>query len=123
VEWDADVVDDRPNELIAWRSVEGSEVENGGAVRFRPAPGRRGTEVIVHLHFSPPGGAIGAGMARLFGEHPEQQLHEDLRRFKQVIETGEIARSEPSESLLGMAQPGQPREDPTPYREFARGER
>jgi uncharacterized membrane protein len=115
-------VDDRPNELIAWRSLPGSEVENGGAVRFKPAPGGRGTEVIVHVHFSPPAGALGAGIARLFGQHPDQQLQDDLRRFKQVMETGEIARSEASESLLGMAQPGQPREM-KPYREFARGER
>ncbi len=122
VEWDAEVVDDRPNELIAWRSLPGAQVENGGAVRFKSAPGGRGTEVIVHMHFSPPGGAVGAGMARLFGEHPDQQLQDDLRRFKQVMETGEIARSEASESLFGMSQPGRPREM-KPYHAFARGER
>ena len=90
--------------------------------RFKAAPGGRGTEVIVHMHFRPPAGAVGAGLARLFGEHPDQQLQEDLRRFKQVMETGEIARSEASESFLGMGQPGQPREM-KPYAQFARGER
>jgi uncharacterized membrane protein len=115
-------VDDRPDELIAWRSLPGAAVENGGAVRFKSAPGGRGTEVIVHLHFSPPGGAVGASMARLFGEHPDQQLQDDLRRFKQVMETGEIARSEASESLFGMSRPGRPREMKR-YHEFARGER
>jgi uncharacterized membrane protein len=122
LEWDAEIVDDRPGELIAWRSLPGAQVENSGSVSFQPAPGGRGTEVMVRLRFSPPGGALGAGVAWLFGEHPDQQLQDDLRRFKQVMETGEIARSEASESLLGMSQPGQPREM-KPYREFARGER
>lgn len=94
VEWDAEVADDVPGELIAWRSLEGATVPNSGSVRFAEAPGGRGTEVTVDIEYRPPGGAMGAAVARLFGEDPMQQLKDDLRRFKQVIETGEVVRSE-----------------------------
>jgi uncharacterized membrane protein len=96
VEWDAEVTDDQPNRLIAWRSVEGAQVDNSGSVRFTPAPGERGTEVHVELRYSPPGGVIGATIAKLFGEAPEQQVEDDLRRFKQVMETGEVVQSDAS---------------------------
>ena len=92
--WDAQTVDDEPGHRIAWRSTAGSSVENAGSVRFEPAPGDQGTEVYVDLTFSPPGGALGAAFAKLFGEEPNQQIKDDLRRFKQLIETGEVARSE-----------------------------
>ncbi|RPJ76614.1 MAG: SRPBCC family protein [Acidobacteria bacterium] len=121
VEWDAEIVEDRPSELIAWRSLPGASVENGGFVRFRPAPGGKATEVKVHLEYHPPGGRLGSAVASLFGEEPEQQLQEDLRRFKQVMETGEIARSDASEGLLGM-KPGRPAPAAT-YEDFARGKR
>jgi uncharacterized membrane protein len=94
IEWDAETVEDRPNELIAWRSLPGSRVDNAGSVRFVPAPGGRGTEVHVELRYSPPGGVIGAAIARLFGESPDIQVGDDLRAFKQVIETGEIIQSD-----------------------------
>jgi uncharacterized membrane protein len=94
VEWDAEVVDDRPNELIAWRSLDGADVPNSGVVRFRPAPGDRGTEVRVELEYAPPGGAIGATIAKLFGKEPDQQVGADLRHFKQVMEAGEVVYSE-----------------------------
>jgi uncharacterized membrane protein len=94
VEWDAEITEDRPNELIAWQSLEGAEIENSGFVRFRPAPGERGTEVHVRLCYSAPGGAGGALLARLFGEEPEQQVRDDLRRFKQVMEAGEVPTTE-----------------------------
>src|SRR5262249_21939843 len=81
-------------ELIAWRSVAGSEVDNAGSVRFVSAPGRWGTEVHVELRYSPPGDPIGAAIAWLFGESPDQQVHDDLRAFKQGIETGEGMISE-----------------------------
>ncbi len=90
VEWDAEVINDEPGRLIAWRSLEGADVDNAGSVRFVPAPGNRGTEVKVVLDYVPPAGRVGALVARLFGENPEQQIQEDLRHFKQMMESGEI---------------------------------
>jgi uncharacterized membrane protein len=94
VEWDAEVYNEKENELIAWRSLDGADVDNAGSVRFEPATGGRGTTVRVTLRYDPPGGALGAMVAKLFGENPEQQIEEDLRRFKQVMETGEIPTTE-----------------------------
>lgn len=96
VEWDAEIVDDIAGERISWRSLPGATVPNRGTVRFRPAPGDQGTEVTVELVHEPPGGAAGVQIAQLFGESPTQQLHDDLRRFKQVLETGEVVRSDGS---------------------------
>jgi uncharacterized membrane protein len=90
VKWDAEIVNERPNELIAWRSLPGSEVDNAGSVHFTPAPAGRGTVVRVELKYDPPAGRLGAAVARLFGEEPTRQVREDLRRFKQLIEAGEI---------------------------------
>lgn len=90
VEWDAEITEDKPGELLVWRSVEGSDVEHTGRVQFEPAPGGRGTIVRVEMQYSPPGGKAGALIAKLIGEEPNQQIAEDLRRFKQLIETGEI---------------------------------
>lgn len=94
VEWDADITVDQPGEQLAWHSVEGADVDNGGTVRFEPAPGGRGTIVRVEMQYRPPGGKAGALVARLFGENPSQQMDGDLRRFKQLIETGEITTTE-----------------------------
>ncbi len=91
VEWDAVITDEREPHRLAWHSLPGSDVDHEGSVEFRPAPGDRGTEVQVRLLWRPPAGKFGAGIARLFGEHPERQIREDLRRFKMLIETGEIA--------------------------------
>ncbi|MDP9469594.1 MAG: SRPBCC family protein [Chloroflexota bacterium] len=114
VEWDAEIVDDRPNELITWRSLEGADVRNTGSVRFNPAPGGRGTEVRVKLQYDPPAGKLGASVAKLFGEEPNLQLREDLFRFKQVLETGEVVRSEGSLDGARLRQrPAQPPEDGT----------
>jgi uncharacterized membrane protein len=104
VEWDADLVEDREPDIIAWRSVEGSEVQNSGVVRFGRAPGARGTEVRVELEYSPPAGSLGRAVAWLFGDAPEQHIHEDLHRFKQLVETGEIALSD-GPSLRRAARP------------------
>jgi len=90
VEWDAEVYNEKENELIAWRSLENADVNNAGSVRFRRAPLGRGTEVKVVLNYEPPGGKIGAAVAKLFGEEPGQQVEEDLHRFKQLMETGEV---------------------------------
>jgi uncharacterized membrane protein len=94
VEWDARITQESPNELIAWESLEGSDIPNRGSVRFTPATGGRGTVVAVTLYYDPPGGQIGALIAKLFGEEPEGQVRDDLRRFKAVMETGEIPTTE-----------------------------
>jgi uncharacterized membrane protein len=94
VEWDAEIINDQENRLIAWASVEGADIDNSGFVRFQPAPTGRGTEVKVVMEYNPPGGVIGATVAKLFGEEPEQQIGDDLRRFKQLMEAGEIATTE-----------------------------
>jgi uncharacterized membrane protein len=94
VEWDAELTADRENELIAWRSLPGAQVYNAGTVRFQPAPGGRGTEVRVELEYDPPLGKLGSKVAMLFREEPGQQVQDDLRHFKQVMETGEIVLSD-----------------------------
>lgn len=93
VEWDAELVRDVPGEELSWRSVRG-RVANSGTVRFRAAPGERGTEVHVELRYEAPAGSFGATVAKLLGREPESQAWDDLRRFKQVVETGEVVRSE-----------------------------
>jgi uncharacterized membrane protein len=110
VEWDAEVTEDRPNELIAWRSLEGSEVYNAGSVRFEDATGKRGAIVTVEIDYNPPGGLIGVVAAKLFGEEPYGQLQDDLRRFKQVIEVGEVVLSDATLPGTGMTEqrPAQP---------------
>ena len=92
VEWDAMIVDDQPNRAIVWATTEEADVDHTGSVTFTPAPGGRGTEVRVELAYQPPGGRIGVAIAKLFGEEPGQQIEGDLRRFKQVLETGEVMR-------------------------------
>jgi uncharacterized membrane protein len=113
VTWEAEVIADHPNELLAWRSVEGSQVENAGTVRFEPRPGGRGTIVRVELEYRPPGGVAGAAAAALFHEAPQQQLHDDLKRLKQVLEIGEVVRSDGSPDGTGsvLQRPAQPVED------------
>jgi len=119
VEWDAEITEDVPGERIAWRSLDPSEngtedrienrgrsgrsgrsgktvrkIRNAGTVRFIPAPNGRDTEVHVTLSYALPAGKGGQAVARYFGEEPHQQLDDDLRRFKQLLETGEVVRSE-----------------------------
>jgi uncharacterized membrane protein len=110
VEWDAEVTEDRPNELIAWRSLEGADVYNKGQVRFEPAAGNRGTIVTVEIDYRPPGGLVGADIAKLFGEDPSQQVRADLRRFKQLVETGEVVVSDATLRGTGLTEqrPAQP---------------
>ncbi|HYP55681.1 MAG TPA: SRPBCC family protein [Solirubrobacterales bacterium] len=96
VEWDAEVVEDRPGEALVWRSVEGSGIQNAGAVRFVDAPRNQGTEVHVEFDYGVPGGRLAEAVAKLFGEEPTQQAKDDLRRFKQVLETGFVVISEGS---------------------------
>lgn len=96
VEWDAEILQDEPGEIIRWRSLAGAEVPNQGTVKFVDAPGGRGTIVRVELVYDPPAGILGAAVAKLFGEEPEQQIEGDLRRLKQVLETGEVVHSDAS---------------------------
>lgn len=90
VSWDAELTEDRPDERIAWRSLPDSQIKTRGVVRFHDAPAGQGTEVRVHLTYEPPLGSAGAEMARLLGEEPHNQIRDDLRRFKQLLETGQI---------------------------------
>jgi uncharacterized membrane protein len=91
VSWEAETVEDVENELLRWRSVEGSQIDTTGSIQFRPAPGNRGTEIRVLMTYDPPGGQLGAAIASLFGASAEMEIKQDLRRFKQIIETGEVA--------------------------------
>lgn len=94
VTWDAEMTGDEPNRRISWRSLDSSDIDNAGTVHFETAPDGASTEVRVSLHYDVPGGAIGRAVAKLLGEEPEQQVRDDLRRFKQVLETGDIVRSD-----------------------------
>jgi uncharacterized membrane protein len=94
VEWDAEIVNDEPGRLIAWRSLSGSQIATAGSVHFTPLSVDRGTEVCVTLKYDLPGGTLGSWLAWMFGEEPGQQIREDLRRFKQWMETGEVATTQ-----------------------------
>jgi uncharacterized membrane protein len=87
VEWKAEIINEIENKLIAWRSLDGADVDNAGSVHFKQAPAGRGTEVKVALQYNPPGGTFGAIFAKLFGEEPSQQIDDDLRRMKRLLET------------------------------------
>jgi len=90
VEWDAEIINEKENELIAWRSIGNADIGNAGSVHFTHAPGGRGTVVKVVLSYDPPAGRVGSLLAKLFGEEPDQQVREDLRHFKEIMEAGEI---------------------------------
>jgi len=110
IEWDAELIEDHPNELIAWCSMEDADVPNSGRVQFRPAPDGRGTELVVSLDYDPPAGKLGRTIAKLFGKEPGQQVGGDLRRLKQILETGEVVRSEGT--LDGNFAPQRPAQPP-----------
>ena len=90
LEWEAEIINEHPNELIAWRSLEGSDVRHAGTIRFSPVAGSRGTEVKLAIEFEAPGGSVGNALAKVLRYSPEQQVREDLRHFKQLMEAGEI---------------------------------
>ena len=94
VEWDAQITEDLPGERLGWRSTPEADVPNAGKVFFVAAPDGVSTEVHVVLAYDIPGGSLGKAVARYFGEEPHQQLDDDLRRLKQVLETGEVVRSD-----------------------------
>lgn len=90
IEWDSEITEERDNEYLEWRSLPGSIVASVGSVEFSDAPGGRGTIVKVSMQYHPLGGSMAAAFAKLFGEEPDVQVREDLRHFKQIMETGEI---------------------------------
>ena len=98
LEWEVEIINEHPNELIAWESAPGAEVPNAGSIRLKPAPNGRGTEVRITMEIYPPAGMPGAFGAKLFGMSPEREVAEDLALLKQVSETGEVAttRGQPS---------------------------
>ena len=93
VEWDAEIINEVENKVLAWRSLPGSDVVTAGSVNFDAARGGRSTQVSVHLQYAPPAGKAGALVASLFGREPSQTVREDLRHFKQLLEAGEIPRA------------------------------
>lgn len=113
IEWDADITYDQPNQLLVWHSIEGADVDHAGQVRFEQSVDGHGTVIHVEMQYRPPGGKAGSMIAKLFGESPEQQIAEDIRRFKQLIETGEIPTtvgqsSGPRSLVARMLRKGQP---------------
>jgi uncharacterized membrane protein len=107
MEWDCEITEDRPGSALAWRTLDGAQIPNAGSVIFEPSPNGRGTIVRLSIHYSPVGGRLDATLARLLRQDPQAQVREDLRRFKQLLETGEIATThgQPAgrRSLLGRA--------------------
>jgi uncharacterized membrane protein len=95
VEWDSVIEEDIPGERISWSSVAGSGIAHSGRIEFRDAHGGRGTEVTATILYDPPAGKLGKVIAKLFQKEPKIQARRDLRRFKQLMETGEVATSEP----------------------------
>jgi uncharacterized membrane protein len=93
VDWDAEIINEVENEILAWRSLPGSHVVSAGSVNFDVVRGGRGTRVSVHLQYAPPAGKAGAFVSSLFGREPSQTIREDLRHFKQLLEAGEIPRA------------------------------
>lgn len=94
LEWDARLIEDKPGQMLSWQSLEGADVDNAGSVWFTPAAGGRGTVVKVAMKYSPPGGKIGAALAKMFGDSADKQMAEDLFHLKSLLETGEIPTTE-----------------------------
>ena len=106
VEWDVEITESVRNEQIAWKTAEGSQLHASGVVRFRTAPANRGTEVLFDAQFTPPGGELGKKIAGIFAEALGTKISNDLRRFKQLVELGEIVHSD--DSLIPGPNPAQP---------------
>lgn len=105
VEWDSVITEDVPGELLAWESAEGADIKNTGRIEFRDAPPGRGTEVTATIVYDPPGGDLGKLIAKLFQKEPKVQARRELRRFKQLMETGEVSTSEaPTAAPRGGSQ-------------------
>jgi uncharacterized membrane protein len=94
VEWDAEIINDVPNKVIGWRSLPDSDVVTAGSVNFSEVRGGRATQLDVHLQYAPPAGKAGALVASMMGREPSQTIREDLRRVKNLLEAGEIPRTD-----------------------------
>lgn len=90
VEWDAEITEDVPNEAIGWRTSEGADIVHSGRVTFERAPEGHGTFVKMRMNYEPPAGKVGVAIAKLLGKEPGQLARGDIRRFKNILETGEI---------------------------------
>jgi uncharacterized membrane protein len=95
VDWYAQIINDVENELIGWRSLEGSEIANAGSVTFHPDPGGKATDVKISMQYNPPAGELGAAVAKLFGQDPKRQIRKDLQALKDLLERGTVSKSEP----------------------------
>jgi uncharacterized membrane protein len=93
LEWDSQIVENQPGQMLSWRSMPGAELPNEGEVYFKAGPEDRGTEVKLHFRFDPPGGVIGDATMKLFHVVPQLMISKALRRFKSLAETGEIPTS------------------------------
>lgn len=93
VEWDAEIINEVENHVLAWRSLPDSDVATAGSVNFDTVRGGRSTQLTINLQYAPPAGKAGALAATLFGREPSQTIREDLRHFKQMLEAGEIPRA------------------------------
>jgi len=91
LEWDAEIVNEIENKLIGWRSLPGSQVDNGGSVHFEPTADGNGTVVRVSLQYNPPAGGVGARISKMLGEDPDVMIREDLERFRELMETGSVS--------------------------------
>lgn len=105
LEWTAEVIEDRPGELLAWRSLPGEMVHHEGALSFRPAPGGRGTEVRLDVEYRPPGAPLARAVAHLLGSATEYVAEEDLRRVKEILEAGETATTRGQPQAEGRCAP------------------
>ncbi|WP_165187915.1 SRPBCC family protein [Caulobacter soli] len=98
VEWDSILTEEVENDTLAWESAEGADIKNAGRIEFRDAPPGRGTEVTATIVYEPPGGDLGKLIAKLFQKEPKIQARRELRRFKQLMETGEISTTKSPEA-------------------------
>jgi uncharacterized membrane protein len=105
VEWNAEIINEIPNKVLAWRSLPGGDVASAGSVTFEPARGDdRGTQLTVTLQYEPPAGKVGSLVASAFGREPSQTIREDLRRLKQLLEAGEIAKAAGAGGVAGAGR-------------------
>ena len=104
VEWNAEITDDMLNRHIAWRTTEQASVDHRGSVEFLPATGQRGTIVKVVMEYHTPAGLVVAAVAKVMGREPGQMVLSDLRRFKQIMEAGEVLQSDASVTGIGLTE-------------------